>query len=142
MPLVSITRLRVRSWLYLPAFLVQAIRSARQAASTEGNLAVKLLWERRNTFWTGTSWSSGSSMKAFTHGKPHAPAMQKLPHWCDEAAVVHWTQAETDLPSWEEAHQRIQKEGRPSRVDHPSAAHSAHAFPAPPARKTRELRFK
>lgn len=67
MPLVSITRLRVRRWFYLPAFIVQALRIARQAARADGNLAVKLLADRRNAFWTGTSWSSESSMKAFIH---------------------------------------------------------------------------
>jgi hypothetical protein len=142
MPVVSITRLRVRSWSYLPAFFVQTLRIARQAAGADGNLAVRLLRDRRNTFWTGTSWSSAGSMKAFMHAKPHGPTMRKLLRWCDEASLVHWTQAGAELPSWEEAHKRIQQEGRPSKVNHPSAAHMAHQFPAPTARRTGELRFK
>ena len=67
-------------------------------------------------------------MKAFMHAKPHGPTMRSLLEWCDEAALVHWTQAGAELPSWEEAHARLQKEGRPSKVNHPSAAHTAHAF--------------
>jgi hypothetical protein len=31
MPIVSLTRLRVRSWRYLPGFLLDSVRSARQA---------------------------------------------------------------------------------------------------------------
>jgi hypothetical protein len=31
MPFVSITRLRVWSWRYLPGFLIQSFRAARQA---------------------------------------------------------------------------------------------------------------
>ena len=58
MPIVSITRIRVRSWSYLPAFFVQTLRIARQAARADGSLAVALLRDRRNTFWTSTSWSS------------------------------------------------------------------------------------
>jgi heme-degrading monooxygenase HmoA len=142
MPFVAITRLRVRSWWYLPSFVVQTLRIARQAARADGNLAVKLLRDRRSTFWTGTSWSSEGSMKAFMHAKPHAPTMRSILHWCDEAALVHWTQAGAELPSWEEAHKRIQQEGRRSKVIHPSAAHTAYAIPAPIARQTRELRFK
>jgi len=142
MPVVSITRLRVRSWSYFPAFVVQTLRIAWQAARADGNLAVKLLRDRRNTFWTGTSWSSERSMKAFMLARPHGPTMRQLLHWCDEAALVHWTQASAELPSWEEAHKRIQQEGRPSKVNHPSAAHTAHAIPAPTAGQTRELRFK
>jgi hypothetical protein len=142
MPFVSITRLRVRSWRYLPAFLFQTLRIARQAARADGNLAVKLLRDRRSTFWTSTSWSSEATMKAFMRAKPHGPAMRSLLDWCDEAALVHWTQAGVELPPWEEAHKRIQQEGRPSKVNHPSAAHTAHAFPAPATGRTRDRRLK
>ena len=142
MPVVSITRIRVRSWPYVPAFFVQTFRSAWQAARSDGNLAVRLLRDRGNTFWTSTSWSSESSMKAFMHAKPHGPTMQRLLDWCDEGALVHWTQAGAEPPSWEDAHRRIQQEGRPSKVNHPSAAHTAHAFPVPAVDRTRELRFK
>lgn len=142
MPIVSITRLRVRSWRYLPAFFVQTLRIAWQAARADGSLGVTLLRDRRNTFWTSTSWSSESSMKAFMHANPHQPAMRKLLEWCDEAALARWTQVGTELPSWKEAHTRIEQEGRPSKVNHPSATHMAHAFPAPTEGVTRELRFK
>lgn len=81
-------------------------------------------------------------MKAFMHAKPHGPTMRRLLHWCDEAALVHWTQAGVEVPSWAEAHIRILQEGRPSKVNHPSAAHTTHAIPAPTTRRTRELRFK
>ena len=60
MPFVSITRLRVRSWWYLPQFFVQSLRISRQTARAEGNLAVELLRNRRNTFWTATIWSGGA----------------------------------------------------------------------------------
>ena len=142
MPFVSITRLRVRSWWYFPAFLFQTSRIARQAAQADGNLAVILLRDRRSTFWTATSWSSEGSMKAFMRAKPHGPTMRSLLDWCDEAALVHWTQAGVELPSWEEAHNRIQREGRPSKVNYPSAAHTAHAIPAPTVGRTRERRLK
>jgi heme-degrading monooxygenase HmoA len=142
MSVISITRLKVRSWSYYPAFLFQTYRTARQAASADGNLAMKLLRDRRNTFWTCTSWASESAMKAFMHAKPHGPVMRSLLEWCDEAALVHWTQEAADLPSWVEAHRRIEQEGRPSKVNHPSPTHVAHKFPAPTVDKTRELRFK
>jgi hypothetical protein len=141
-PVVSITRIRVRSWSYLPAFFIQTMRIAFQAARADGSLAVKLLRDRRNTYWTGTTWSSETSMKAFMHAKPHGPTMRSLLEWCDEAALVSWTQTGAELPSWEEAHKRIQQDGRRSKVNHPSAAHTAHVFPAPAPPQTRELRFK
>jgi hypothetical protein len=142
MPVISITRLRVRSWYYLPAFVFKALRIAGQAKRADGNLATKLLRDRRNVFWTATSWSSETSMKAFMLAKPHGPTMRKLLQWCNEAALVHWTQTGTELPTWAEAHRRILREGRQSKVNHPTAAHIAHAIPEPDASHTSDLRLK
>jgi quinol monooxygenase YgiN len=99
MPLASITRLRVRSWRYLLLFFLQALRSARQAAAAEGNLTTRVLRDRRNTFWTGTVWANDAAMKSFMLSGVHRQAMRKLPDWCDEAAVVHWTQEGNELPT-------------------------------------------
>ena len=140
MPLVSITRLRVRSWRYLPIFFLQALRIGRQAAKSDGNLSSRLLRERQNAFWTSTTWTTEAAMKAFMHARPHGPVMRKLMNWCDEAAVVHWSQEDAEPPSWAEAHTRLQQEGRRSKVDHPSAAHSISII-APPA-TTNDLRLK
>ena len=81
-------------------------------------------------------------MKTFMHSGLHGPVMKKLLKWCDEAALVHWTQEGAAVPSWEEAHQRIQREGRRSKVDHPSPAHTAYEIPAPTIGPTNQLRFK
>lgn len=137
---ISITRLRVRSWRFLPSFAWLALPSARQAADAQGNVAAKLLADRRNTFWTATAWTSESAMKAFMLAGVHHAAMRKLPEWCDEASVVHWTQDGNQLPSWHEAWERLLREGRRSKVHHPSAAHLAHEFPAPRVRA--ERRYK
>jgi hypothetical protein len=142
MPIVSVTRLRVRSWLYLPAFLIAALRIARQARDAEGSLRVKMLRDRRNVFWTSTSWDSEASMRTFMLARPHSPAMRKLLEWCDEAALVHWSQPDAELPAWSEAHRRIHEEGRTSKVNHPSPAHTAKVMAAPTAHTVGELRFK
>ncbi len=139
MPIVSITRLRVRSWYYLPAFFVQALRINRQASAAEGNLAVRLLRDSGNTFWTATSWSSAAAMKAFILAKPHGPAMRKLMTWCDEASLVHWDQPGGELPRWTEAHRRLELEGRLSKVHHPSPAHTAHKYPVPTSSRAGEV---
>jgi hypothetical protein len=68
--------------------------------------------------------------------------MRKLLEWCDEAALVHWTQDSAQLPSWDEAHKRLQQEGRRSKVNHPSAAHTAFDIPAPRIGRTSEARLK
>ena len=101
-----------------------------------------MLRERRNTFWTGTLWTGDAAMKKFMISGVHGKAMRKLASWCDEAAVVHWTQESPALPSWPEAYQRLQKDGRRSKVNHPSAAHLAREFPPPQGRRSSELAFK
>src|SRR6266436_8977095 len=110
MALVSITRLRLRSWRFLPMFVWYVLRSARQAARAEGNLAAKLLRERRNTFWTSTNWTGEVAMRKFMTSGAHGKAMRKLAEWCDEAAVVHWTQESAELPTWPEAYPAPAKE--------------------------------
>jgi hypothetical protein len=142
MAFVSVTRLRVRSWRYLPVFLVDAVRSARQAAKSEGNLAVKLLRDARNTWWTSTCWDTESSMRKFMLMKPHAHAMRKLLEWCDEAALVHWSQPGPVLPTWDEAHRRMQSEGRTSKVLHPSPDHLAFRIVPPAAGERGEVCVK
>jgi Domain of unknown function (DUF3291) len=142
MPVVSITRLRVRSWRFLPAFFLRVFRIGRQAAVAEGNLAVKIFADRRRTFWTSTSWNSEAAMRSFMLAPPHGPTMRKLLEWCDEAALVHWMQPDAELPSWPEAHRRLVAEGRPSKVHHPTAAHTAHNPAAPKSSTRGEARIK
>jgi heme-degrading monooxygenase HmoA len=142
MPFVSITRLRVRSWRFLPVFLLATFRSARQARDADGNLAVKLLRDKHNTFWTSTCWDSEDSMKVFIRENPHGTAMRKLLEWCDEASLVHWTQESTELPAWADAHRRMLREGRASKVNHPSDAQKAQRIDAPDASAKREVRLK
>jgi heme-degrading monooxygenase HmoA len=142
MPFVSITRLRVRSWRFLPVFLLAAFRSGKQARNADGNLAVKILRDKHRAFWTSTCWDSEASVKAFMQANPHGPAMRKLLDWCDEAALVHWTQESAELPPWPEAHRRMLREGRPSKVNHPSEAQKAYRIDAPEASAKREVRLK
>ena len=131
MPFVSITRLHLRSWRYLPAFFIQSFRSARQAKSAPGNLSVGLLRDRHRGFWTCTLWRDEPAMRAFMRAGAHGDVMRHLLEWCDEAAVVHWTDDALEPPSWTLAHQRLQRDGRPSRVDHPSPAQRRFDIPAP-----------
>jgi hypothetical protein len=120
---ISVTRLRVRSWWFLPGFISAALRSSNQARGAPGNLGVELLRDARNTYWTCTAWQDEAAMRTFIMAEPHRGAMGKLAHWCNEASVVHWTQPTADLPDWKEAHRRMATEGRRSKVRYPSEAH-------------------
>ena len=142
MPLVSVTRLRIRSWMYLPAFFFRSFRIGNRAKAASGNLGVRILNDHRRTFWTCTAWESEAEMRAFMLAPPHGPAMRKLLEWCDEAAVVHWSQAATEMPTWTEAHERMQREGRPSKVNHPSEDHNRYAIAAPRSDGSGQVKLK
>jgi hypothetical protein len=131
MALISVTRLRVRSLRYIPGFIFFAELSARQAKRAAGNLGMGLLRDAHRTFWTRTAWRDEAALRAFMLAGPHRRAMAKLVTWCDEAAVVHWSQESPALPDWSEAHRRLVTEGRRSKVHHPSPAHEAYTIPPP-----------
>jgi hypothetical protein len=142
MAIISTTRLRVRHWRFLPWFFVEAYRAAMQAKAAPGNLAVSIVNEARNTFWTGSAWASEEALAAFLRASPHRQVMPKLAKWCDEASVARWRQDAVQLPEWSEVHRRMQTEGRPSKVARPSPDHLAYKIAAPVVRPGQALVFK
>jgi hypothetical protein len=78
MPFASIARLRVRSWRYLPLFVLQSVRAARQAKAAPGNLSVSLLRDAEFAFWTRTVWSDEGAMRGFMLSGAHRRVMPRL----------------------------------------------------------------
>ena len=124
MPLVTVTRLRLRSGRYLLPFLWDTLRIGRQARHAAGSLAGTV---RRadGAFWTLTLWQDTAAMRAFMMAGAHRKAMPKLAGWCDEASLADWEQPSTTLPDWEEAERILGERGRVSPVAHPSPAQAA-----------------
>jgi hypothetical protein len=141
MTFVSLTRLRLRSVWYLPAFMIHAMRSSNQLAKRSKFIKGKTLLDRHLVFWTLTLWHNEADMRAYRNMDAHKKAMPKLQHWCDEASVAHWTQEGNEFPSWTEAWERMRSSGRASKVKYPSSGHAALHMPAPryPSRTERIL---
>lgn len=132
MPIISVTRLRLRSYRYLPLFLFYSILSAWQAKRTPGNLGVTLLVDEKNTYWTRTAWIDEVSMRTFAIGSVHRHVMPKLSDWASEASAVHWEEQEFfGLPSWDEAHQKMIEEGFRGKLNYPSPAHISYEIATP-----------
>jgi hypothetical protein len=131
MPFISITRLRIRSFRFIPGFVLYTWRSLRQVRSAGGFQDGALLQDRSLTFWTMTAWDSQESMRRYMTAGSHQKAMPKLMDWCDEASVVHWEQSQAVLPSWTEADQRMRADGRASKVRKPSPQHATLSYRAP-----------
>jgi hypothetical protein len=131
MTFVSVTRLRIRKWRYLPAFFYFTLLSLIQSWRAEGNLGTSLTRDAHWVFWTITVWRDESSMRAFRNHGPHLRAMPKLRQWCDEATYAHWQQESVEPPDLATAVERLIREGIVSRVEHPSPDHASRNFPPP-----------
>jgi hypothetical protein len=125
MPWVSITRLHLRGYRYVPSFLRQAQLSSEQARRSPGFLAGAVFASPlRRTFWTLTVWKEEAAMRAFRSAGDHRYVMTRLSDWCDEAAVAHWQQRDATVPGSGEILRRMQSTGRVSRVSHPTPGHA------------------
>jgi hypothetical protein len=140
MPFVSVTRLRLRSILVLPAFVPHTTRSLRQVRGAPGFRGGSLLQDRAWAFWTLTAWDDEAAMRSYMTSGDHRTAMPRLAGWCDEASVVHWWQAAEALPDWGEADRRMRGEGRPSRLRRPSPDHAALTYRAPRLSRAASIR--
>jgi hypothetical protein len=128
---VSVTRLRVRSLLFLPQFFWANEASVKAIKKIPGYINGKELVDKGFTFWTVTIWDSVEAMKQFRNNDPHKSVMRKLPHWCDEAAYVHWQQETDDFPDWNTIHRRLLDEGKITKVLHPSPQQGGMTYPIP-----------
>ncbi len=126
---ISVTRLRVKSILYLIPFFKANEASVKELKQSSGLIKGKELIDKKLTFWTITIWEDESSMKKFRGCDAHRHAMQHLPNWCDEASYHHWMQEESEFPTWETISQKLFSEGKLSKVRHPSKAQLANQFP-------------
>jgi len=131
MPIVSVTRLRLRSVRFLPLFYIHAHRIIAQIRKAEGQLAGAVKREGDLAYWTVTIWRDEIAMQAFAASGAHRSAMPHLQDWCSEAGMVRWVQQGADLPDWAEAARRLREEGRASNLRYPGPDHAGLTYPAP-----------
>ena len=129
MPFVSVTRLRVKSMLYLIQFMRANEASVKALKSSAGLIKGKELIDKHLTFWTVTLWENEASMKEFRGSLSHRNAMQHLPLWCNEASYHHWIQEENEYPDWNTIAEKLFTDGRLSKVRNPSKAQTENRFP-------------
>ena len=141
MPFVSVTRLRVKSLLYLIPFMRANEASVKELKGSVGLLKGKELIDKKLTFWTITLWENEEAMKSFRGSSAHRNAMQQLPTWCNEASYHHWMQDENEFPDWNSISEKLFSEGKLSKVRTPSNAQINNQFPSIKWTKT-ERRLK
>lgn len=124
---VSVTRLRLRRWWFVPRFAIHTRRIRRQLLGSRGLAGGMFAVELPLTFWTVSIWADEQSMRAFRNGGEHVKSMRHLLDWCDEASYVHWSQDGASLPTAAEIFARLRDEGKLSKVRHPSPCHASGA---------------
>ncbi|HYB17406.1 MAG TPA: hypothetical protein VEF71_18320 [Streptosporangiaceae bacterium] len=131
MPVIVVTRLRLRDRALFDEFFGHAVAVVEQAQNSQGNLGADVLAEANNTYWTRTAWRERDLMNAFVGSEPHLSTMDRIADWCDEATFIDWDQASTDLPDWQDGYRRLVADGQAASPTHATRAHHTRDFPAP-----------
>lgn len=131
MPVIVVTRLRLKDPALLDEFFTAAVAAIEQAQKSAGNLGADALADANNAWWSVSSWQDREPMMAFVNSEPHLGISKRLDHFCDEATFVDWEQASPDLPDWQTSWRHITTDGQVATLTQPSAANGMLAFPPP-----------
>src|SRR5260370_39501663 len=98
MPVIVVTRLRLRDPALFDEFFGAAIAVTEQAKASDGNLGADVLADANNVFWTMTAWQGRGQLDAFVRTEPHLTTIARIDGWRDDGNFVHWEQDSTALP--------------------------------------------
>ena len=86
--IVSITRLRLKSFARLPSFMFHSRNSIAQAVADPDCVAASVFVGPGLTFWTATAWKTEVAISNYVRSGLHRRTLQILPRICSEAAVA------------------------------------------------------
>src|SRR5258708_13829184 len=93
MPVIVVTRLRLRDPALLDEFFAAAVACLEQAKKSDGNLGSDVLADANNAWWTLTAWEERQPMQPFVGTEPHGRPMARLARWSDEPTFADWSPA-------------------------------------------------
>jgi hypothetical protein len=131
MPVIVVTRLRLRDPSLLDEFFTHAAAVLEQAMNSDGNLGADALAEAHDAWWSVTAWQDRLHMDAYVNTDPHRSTETLLDHLCDEATFVDWEQAGPELPDWQTSWRHLVADGHSATLTNESDANQTRAFPAP-----------
>ena len=131
MPVIVVTRLRLKDPALLDEFFAAAVAVLEQAKISAGSLGADVLADANNVWWTMTAWEGHGPMQAFVGAEPHLGTMARLDDWCAEATFADWEQSSPGLPDWQTSYGHLIADGEVADLTHPSDAHAARSFPPP-----------
>ena len=119
MPIIVVTRLRLRDPSLLDEFFTHAAAVLEQAMKSEGNLGADALAEAHDAWWSVTAWDDRAHMQAYVNTEPHLSTEALLDHLCDEATFVDWEQDSPELPDWQTSWRRLVADGQSAALTNP-----------------------
>ena len=132
MPVLAMTRLRLKSYRVLPRFIWVNERAVAQISSAPGFLRGKLLAEPNLAMWTATLWDSEESLRGFYLRGAHRKLMPELGGFVCEAIAGHIVYDSAELPPWKAIHEELCRVGRLSAgVTEPNDDHRNRIVAAP-----------
>ena len=132
MPYLSMTRLKLKSVIYLLPFGIQNEQVIRQIRTSHGFLKGKELAALDLSMWTATLWDSQESIKAFYFSSFHKDAMKNISVWASEAVTARREiDSFQELPSWEEIRNELMKAGHFTPLQDTSSAHNTKIITKP-----------
>jgi quinol monooxygenase YgiN len=131
MPVIVVTRLRLRDPSLLDEFFTHAAAVLEQAMKSEGNIGADALAEAHDAWWSLTAWEDREHIETYVNTDPHLSTEALLDHLCDEATFVDWEQANAELPDWLTSWRHLVADGHSASLTNPSPANQTRSFPAP-----------
>ena len=131
MPVIVVTRLRLRDPALLDEFFTNAVAAIGQAMKSDGNLGTDALTDANNAWWSVSAWQERRQMQAYVDSEPHLGISARLDHFCDEATFVDWEQASPALPDWQTSWRHLTADSKAAELTHPSTANQTRDFPPP-----------
>ena len=129
MPVIVVTRLRLRDPALLDEFFTDAVAAIEQAMKSDGNLGTDALADANNAWWSVSAWKERHLMQAYVDSEPHLGISTRLDHYCDEATFVDWEQASPGLPDWQTSWRHLTADGKAAELTRPSAANQTRDSP-------------
>ena len=81
MPVIVVTRLRLKNPSLLDEFFTDAVAAIEQAQKSEGNLGADALADADNAWWSVSAWQERGPMEAFVRSEPHLTITTRLDHY-------------------------------------------------------------
>ncbi|ELS32775.1 MULTISPECIES: hypothetical protein [Pseudanabaena] len=117
---LSMTRLKLKSPLYLIPFFIQNKKILNQLRASQGFVKGKILAAPNLSMWTVTLWSSEEDLRAFYLNGEHGETIEKINEWSSDSVRCHQLTESDAIPSWENIRLQLTKSGRFRDLTEPS----------------------